>query len=152
MPLILSDTFSEAVPVNSLAVASEDSRVTVRRRVQFAGNENVLFHTLHVNIPDFHIRNGSAGISLTKKEFDLLLFCLTNRKRVMTKEALINHLWNEQTDTSNYFSLLHVHIRNLRKKLLEKGCPDYFSSVYGVGYRFRMPREVIASRPSALLR
>lgn len=142
MQLLLSttDDFIQLESTRSFSTTSEDSRSTVKRRRLYTGVDIIKFHTLSINIPDFRVLNGSVGIALTKKEFDLLLFCLTNGKRLMTKEALIIHLWNEQVNDAKHNSRLHLHIRNLRTKLIAKGCPDYFTSVYGVGYRFKLPR------------
>lgn len=142
MQLLLSttDDLIKSESTRSFLSVTEDSRNTVKRRRLYTGVDIIKFHTLSINIPDFSVLNGSVGITLTKKEFDLLLFCLTNGKRLMTKEALIIHLWNDQVNEAKHCSRLHVHIRNLRTKLIAKGCPDYFTSVYGVGYRFKLPR------------
>ena len=142
MQLVLSttDDLLQSVSIGSILSLPEDSRNTVKRRRLYTGVDIIKFHTLSINIPDFSVLNGSVGIALTKKEFDLLLFCLTNGKRLMTKEALIIHLWNEQVDEDKHYSRLYVHIRNLRTKLIAKGCPNYFTSVYGIGYSFKLPR------------
>lgn len=142
MELLLSttDVFIQSESTSSFLSIPEDSRNTVKRRRLYTGVDIIKFHALSINIPDFIVLNGSVSIALTKKEFDLLLFCLTNGKRLITKEALIIHLWNEQVNKAKHYSRLHVHIRNLRTKLIAKGCPDYFTSVYGVGYCFKLPR------------
>jgi DNA-binding response OmpR family regulator len=75
-------------------------------------------------------------IILTKKELDLLLYFIANQNRVLTKESIAEHLWGEQVDSLDSLDFIYTHIKNLRKKLVEKGCPDYIQSVYGMGYKF----------------
>ncbi len=77
-------------------------------------------------------------IILTKKEFDLLLFFISNQNRVLTKEAIAEHLWGDHADMIDSFDFIYSHIKNLRKKLVEGGCEDYVQTIYGIGYKFRL--------------
>jgi DNA-binding response OmpR family regulator len=45
-------------------------------------------------------------------------------------------LWGDDADMMDNFDFIYTHIKNLRKKLMDKGCPDYLRSIYGVGYKF----------------
>ncbi|WP_394331595.1 helix-turn-helix domain-containing protein [Pustulibacterium marinum] len=74
-------------------------------------------------------------IVLTKKEYDLLLFFITNQRRVLSKEMIAEHLWGDQSDLVDNFDFIYVHINNLRKKLTTSGA-KYIETVYGSGYRF----------------
>jgi DNA-binding response OmpR family regulator len=73
---------------------------------------------------------------LTAKEYDLLLFFITNKNKVITKNAIAEHLWGDDTDQNDSFNFIYTHIKNLRKKMLEKGAQDYIKTVYGIGYNF----------------
>ena len=73
---------------------------------------------------------------LTKKEFDLLMFFLANKNKVITKESLSEHLWGDYIDAADSFDFIYTHIKNLRKKLVKAGSEDYIRNVYGVGYKF----------------
>jgi len=75
-------------------------------------------------------------ISLTKKEYDLLLFFIVNKNRVLTKEAIAEHLWNDNIDLANSFDFVYVHLNNIRKKIKNAGGTDYFKTIYGMGYKF----------------
>jgi DNA-binding response OmpR family regulator len=110
----------------------------IRRRV-FSGNDQILFDKLEINVQDMHVQTVNGTVSLTKKEFDILLFFLSNKNKVITKEAIVDHLWEDESSLTDNTKLVYAHIKNLRKKLVEKGCPDYFNSVYGVGYKFKIP-------------
>ena len=66
----------------------------------------------------------------------LLLFLASNKNRVLTKDSIAEHIWGDYNDISYSYDFLYSHIKNIRKKLLEKGCKDYIQSVYGIGYKF----------------
>lgn len=65
-----------------------------------------------------------------------MLFFITNKNRVLTKEMIAEHLWGDDMDMSDSFDFIYTHIKNLRKKLVEKGAEDYVKTVYGMGYKF----------------
>ena len=75
-------------------------------------------------------------IVLTKKEYDLLLYFLTNKNRILTKESVVEHAWGDAIEQADSYDFIYTHIKNLRKKLMDKGCADYLKSVYGVGYKW----------------
>jgi len=114
---------------------------SINRRRIFAGNDNIVFGELNINVQDFSVSTKNGSISLTKKEFDLLIYFLSNKNKVLTKEAILDHLWEDDSNITDNYDLIYSHVKNLRKKLIEKGCPDYFSTVYGVGYKFRIPEK-----------
>jgi DNA-binding response OmpR family regulator len=114
---------------------------SINRRRIFAGSNDIVFDKLIINIADFNVSTTNGSISVTKKEFDLLLYFVSNKNKVLTKEAILDHLWEEDSNITDNYDLIYSHVKNLRRKLIEKGCPDYFSSVYGVGYKFRVPNQ-----------
>ncbi|MBN3519680.1 response regulator transcription factor [Algoriphagus lutimaris] len=75
-------------------------------------------------------------LDLTRKEFDLLIFLITNKNRVLGKQAIAQHLWGDYTDNLANFDFVYQHIKNIRKKLTEAGGKDYLKTVYGIGYKF----------------
>lgn len=75
-------------------------------------------------------------LELTKKEFDLLIFLITNKNRVLGKQAIAEHLWGDYTDNLANFDFVYQHVKNLRKKICEAGGKDYLKTVYGIGYKF----------------
>jgi DNA-binding response OmpR family regulator len=74
-------------------------------------------------------------LSLTKKEYDLLLYMLNNKNRVVSRQAIAGHLTGEEADNTDF---VYSHIRNLKKKLKETGCGDCIRPVYGFGYKFEL--------------
>ena len=96
---------------------------------------------LTINILDKSVQTEKGLIDLTRKEYELLLYFTSNQKRVLTKEAIIEHLWGTDAGMSNY-DFIYAHIKNLRRKLMAAGCPDYIKAVYGMGYKFLIPEAV----------
>jgi DNA-binding response OmpR family regulator len=79
-------------------------------------------------------RNGQP-VTLTSKEFKLLAYLITNPRRVISRDELLNEVWGYE----NYPSTRTVdnHILKLRKKLeLEPGDPRHFHTVHCAGYKF----------------
>jgi len=108
----------------------------VLRRRKFEGATSVVFHEIEL-LPDqgtVHI-NGTSLI-LTKKEFELLLFFISNKNRLLTRESIAEHLWGDNIDLADNFDFIYTHINNLRKKIMKNGGKDYIKTVYGIGYKF----------------
>jgi DNA-binding response OmpR family regulator len=74
-------------------------------------------------------------VLLTKNEYDLLLYLVTNKNRVVSKKAMAEHLFGEQADDFSSFDFIYSHIKNLKKKLKDKGAEVMIETVYGLGYK-----------------
>ena len=111
-------------------------KAIIRRR-QFQGQRQLVFRDLVAWPDDAQVFVQGEPLTLTKKEYDLLLYLLANPKRVLTKEAIAEHLWGDEADASDSFDYVYTHLKNLRKKLQEKGAGDYIQTIYGLGYRLR---------------
>lgn len=108
------------------------------RRKNFSGNDSIVFDAivLHTQEKNAHINN--TVVDLTRKEYELLLYFVSNKNRVISKGAIASHLWGDDMDMSDNYDFIYTHIKNLRKKLLQAGCPDYIKSIYGMGYKFSL--------------
>lgn len=111
----------------------------IRRRA-FDGKNTIVFDTLLIDLNAKTVMAENTLLDLTKKEYDLLLYFISNKNRVISKGALSAHLWGDDMDMSDNYDLIYTHIKNLRKKLQQAGAPDYVQSVYGMGYKFTLPR------------
>ena len=109
---------------------------SISRRINFSGNNKIEFNEISI-LPDEHrVFVKQEEITLTKKEFELLLFFISNKNKVITKISLAELIWGDYMDAPSSLDFVYTHIKNLRKKLLGKGCEDYIKTVYGVGYKF----------------
>lgn len=116
-----------------------NSRIkSLLRRRKFDGQKEIVVGKILVLPEHRQVFVEGALLSLTKKEFDLLLFFISNQGRVLTKESIAEHLWGDFVDSSDSFDFVYSHIKNLRRKLLEKSGIDYFHNVYGTGYVFEL--------------
>ena len=75
-------------------------------------------------------------LTLTKKEYDIIHFFVVNKNRLLTKEAIAEHLWGDHIEESDSFKFIYTHLANLRKKIGDFGGKDYIKSIYRVGYKF----------------
>lgn len=104
------------------------------RRKNFDGNNLLKFENITLDTQAKSVIVNNTPLDLTRKEFELLLYFMSNKKRVISKNAIAEHLWGDNMDGSNDF--IYTHIKNLRKKLSDAGKADYIKSVYGMGYKF----------------
>lgn len=109
---------------------------SIFRRRNLSGKNEVVFNQIKVTPGTRQVLVDENEIYLTKKEYDLLMFFLSNLNKVLTKESIAEHLWGDDIDGADSFNFIYSHIKNLRKKLMEKGCPDYLQAIYGIGYKF----------------
>lgn len=118
-------------------LAELNSRVnSLLRRRKFEGNNNIIFEEIEIDpVAKIAIVNDKP-LELTKKEYFLLLYFITNKNRVLTKEAIAEHLWGDNIDMVDNFDFIYTHMRNLRKKLKKSGANDYLQTIYGLGYKF----------------
>ena len=111
------------------------------RRKSFGGRNQIKVGELILDLQDKSLKFKEDSISLTRKEYELLLYLLSNKNRVVTKEAIAEHLWGDNIDMADTYDFIYSHIKNLRKKMMNAGCPDYIKAVYGMGYKFIIPSE-----------
>ena len=106
------------------------------RRKNFDGDNVITFHEIRVDVSAMKVTLNDKTLTLTRKEFDLLVYFLSNKNKVVTKNAMAEHLWGDEMDLSDDFDFIYTHVKNLKKKLAETGARDYIKSVYGIGYKF----------------
>lgn len=106
------------------------------RRKNFDGENLISYHEISVDVTAMVVKVKGKVVNLTKKEFELLIYFLANKGKVVTKNAMAEHLWGDEMDIADDFDFIYTHVKNLRKKLLENGSVDYLRSIYGIGYKF----------------
>jgi DNA-binding response OmpR family regulator len=108
------------------------------RRKQF-GTVNILeLNELTVDLLAKEVKVSGQTVTLTKKEFDLLMYFLSNKNRVISKAALAEHMSGEMADMFGSYDFVYAHIKNLKRKLSEAGCDNYLTTIYGTGYKWEV--------------
>lgn len=110
---------------------------SIYRRRHFEGNQVIQFNELTIDPELQEVLVNEEQVILTKKEYELLVFFIANKNRVLTKQAIAEHLWGDHVDYLDSFDFVYQHIKNLRKKLTVAGSEDYLQNVYGTGYKFK---------------
>lgn len=106
------------------------------RRKVLNGDTTLVVNELKVDTEHHEAYVHDTLLNLTRKEYDLLLYFLTNTNRVITRQSIAEHLWGDYTDSLANFDFVYQHIKNLRKKISEAQGKDYLETVYGLGYKF----------------
>ncbi len=82
------------------------------------------------------VERAGDEVELTRLEFDLLAFLLGNPNRVVSRDELLQSVWDSSAEWQDPATVT-VHVRRLRQKLEnDPSEPDHILTVYGVGYRF----------------
>jgi DNA-binding response OmpR family regulator len=108
----------------------------VFRRKFLQGDSEITFNEIQINTDTMEVRVGGQLLDLTRKEYALLLYFLTNQSRVLTRQTIAEHLWGDYADNLQNFDFVYQHIKNLRKKIVQASGKDYVETVYGLGYKF----------------
>ncbi|GAB4165522.1 MAG: response regulator transcription factor [Winogradskyella sp.] len=117
-------------------LAELNSRINaVLRRGKYGGDEIMEFNEIKIDTKSRTAFIEGKAISLTRKEYDLLVFFISNKGRILSKEIIAEHLWGDDSDLLDNFDFIYVHINNLRKKLTAEGA-KYVKTAYGSGYKF----------------
>ena len=106
------------------------------RRKNLHGSNLLTFEEITIDVPAKTIAVNNNSILLTRKEYELLVYLVINKNRVLSKNTIAEHLWGDDMDMADNYDFIYAHIKNLRKKLLQAGAGDYIHSVYGMGYKF----------------
>jgi len=147
--IIISARHSVEDKIRSLDLGSDDyltkpfhlaelnARVkSLLRRRNFSGSNEIQFEEVKINFNSRKVFVRDNEVVLSKKEYDLLMFFISNKDVALTKVSMAEHLWGDNIDSADSLDILYSHIKNLRRKPTEKGCADYIQSIYGIGYKF----------------
>lgn len=120
----------------SLAVFIEKVKVSLRRTLKSADQDQYVQDALEL---DFHKKvftNNNEVMNLTAKEISLLEVLIKHRNQILTKEQLLDQVWDIEGDFIDE-NTLSVNIRRLRKKIEEDPKnPKRIKTVFGIGYKW----------------
>lgn len=107
----------------------------ILRRRNFDGSKFIRFNEIKLDPEGQRLTVNEKVVDLTEKEYHLLEYFIANKRRVLTKAAIAEHIWGDDYVHVSDYDFIYTHIKNLRKKLLDAGSGDYIKTVYGSGYR-----------------
>jgi DNA-binding response OmpR family regulator len=109
---------------------------SIIRRKHF-GNVNIIQQNeIRIDLLAKMVFVNNKEVSLTRKEFDLLLYFVSNKNKVISKNALAEHISGDIADMFDNYDFVYAHIKNLKKKLAEAGSGNYLKTLYGSGYKW----------------
>lgn len=110
---------------------------SVIRRKHFGSTNTITQNEIQIDLLAKTVVVNDTSVVLTKKEFDLLLYFIGNKNKVISKSALAEHLSGDFADMLDNHDFVYAHVKNLKKKLYEAGSMHYLKTVYGTGYKWR---------------
>ncbi|MBS6509399.1 MAG: response regulator transcription factor [Paraclostridium bifermentans] len=99
-------------------------------------NSKILnFKDLSINTESRLVKKGDEELSLTNKEYELLLYLMENKEKVIPRFSLLESVWgyNYETETN----VVDVYVRHLRNKLDTEDKEEYIKTVRSIGYVMR---------------
>ena len=113
-------------------------RVVLRRHGKAPDTSVLRLADLELNEDTYEVTRSGRPLHLTKTEFRLLRYLLINSGRVLTRNQILDHVW--EYDFGGEASVLETYISYLRRKVDREG-PPLIHTVRGVGYVARIPRD-----------
>jgi DNA-binding response OmpR family regulator len=107
------------------------------RRRKYGGNNFLTQDNIQIDTNNREVQVNGHIAELTRSEYEILLFLMSNPGRVLTRESIAEHIWGDNMDMIESFDFIYSHIKNLRKKLIALGTDDPVIAVYGVGYKLK---------------
>ena len=116
-----------------MAVLMAKVQALLRRSYDFAASAPLIEHKGAIlNLGDGTLTYQGAAIPLSKNEYRILLSLMENKGRVVSREKLMERLW--ETDSFVDENTLTVNVNRLRKKLDAAGLTGFIATRFGVGY------------------
>ena len=110
----------------------------VIRRRRFDGSSNIVVNEFLIDTVARTVFINNKLLEITKMQYDLLLYFVVNKNRVLSKLAIAEHLSGDNAEGFDNYDVVYAHIKNLKKKIVEAGGNDYIKSIYGMGYKFEV--------------
>lgn len=106
------------------------------RRRKFLHNNIMKTGDVEIDLLAKSVSVKGAEITLTKSEYELLLFLVGNNNRIVSKNAIAEHLSGDMADMLDSHNFVYAHIKNLKAKLNQAGCRSNIKTIYGTGYQW----------------
>lgn len=107
----------------------------VVRRKNFNGQNVLAYKSLSIDINERMAYVNQTPLTLSRKEFDILLFFVSNPERLVTKEVLAENVWGDNFDCVDNFEFIYAQVKNIRRRLKQANAGVSVQAVYGIGYK-----------------
>ncbi len=107
------------------------------KRVGKAAQNDLVRGNIVLNTVKRSVSCAGRPLQLTKREFELLLFLLSNSSLILTREQILNSVWGY--DFEGDIRTVDTHIKQLRTKLQDDA--HYIKTIHRIGYQFEVPHE-----------
>lgn len=119
-------------PYNIEILLARANSLIRRSSKQSSTKDKLNYNDLEINLYNSSMTYKNNNIELTKNELKILIFLVRNKGVIVSREELMEHLWNDDFFVDN--STLSVNVTRLRKKLAEIGLDDAIETRRGQGY------------------
>lgn len=126
------DYLSKPFPLSELSMRI----YALLRRKQFSNSNTLKSNDLEIHLLSKKVVGNNQDIVLTKTEYELLLYLVSNRNKVISKNAIAEHLSGDMADMLDSQNFVYAHIKNLKLKLADVGCTNHIKNIYGTGYQW----------------
>ena len=118
------------------AILRRSQVIDAKRKVDELNDKRVIqIGNLYVNEERFEAKLKGETLDFTPKEFELLLYLIKHQGKVLTRDQLLNAVWNY--DYVGDSRIVDVHVSHLREKIEEDTRkPKYIKTIRGIGYKF----------------
>ncbi len=109
----------------------------LRRTSNVSQEEMLMAGDIELNIAAHTVKVKGQNVELSYKEFELLNYFVVNQGVALSREKILNHVWNY-----DYFGdarTIDTHVKKLRSKLGD--CGDYIKTIWGMGYKFNVEED-----------
>ena len=106
----------------------------LRRTTDAASDEKLVAGGIEMNLSAHVVTIDGKPVELSFKEFELLQYFITNKGVALSREKILNNVWNY-----DYFGdarTIDTHVKKLRSKMGDKG--EYIKTIWGMGYKFEV--------------
>jgi DNA-binding response OmpR family regulator len=104
------------------------------RRKRFSNMNILVLNDIEIDFSSKTVKVGGIPVALTKTEYDLLLFLVGNKNKIVSKNAIAEHLSGDMADMMDNHNFVYTHIKNLKAKLSDAGYTNHIKTAYGTGY------------------
>lgn len=104
----------------------------LKRSLGLTTNHNLVFHNTLCDLNNHTVTVNGERVDLQGKEFELLIYLIQQKNRIVTKEQIFERIWGFDSDTS--YTVVEVYMSNLRKKLKHSASDVVIKTLRNVGY------------------